>query len=96
MVNRYGTFNRRKVNRMKVIRDKKRARINRKKKAIGYTDGEEEKLTKKEERKLKRTENILKAAGIEDVSKIHTKKRIKRRNKKKEKKEKEAMEVDDE
>ncbi len=92
MVNRYGTFNRRKVNRMKVIRDKKRARINRKKKAIGYTDGEEEKLTKKEERKLKRTENIL----IEDVSKILTKKRIKRRNKKKEKKEKEAMEVDDE
>ena len=81
MVNRYSTFNRVKTRRLKNIRDKKRARIIRKKKAIGYTEETNETTTKKEERKMKRSENILKAAGIDDVSKVLSKRKVRRRNK---------------
>ena len=94
MVNRYSTFNRVKTRRLKNIRDKKRARIIRKKKAIGYTEETNETTTKKEERKMKRSENILKAAGIDDVSKVLSKRKVRRRNKRNKKDEK-KMEIEE-
>lgn len=94
MVNRYSTFNRVKTRRLKNIRDKKRARIIRKKKAIGYTEETNEATTKKEERKMKRSENILKAAGIDDVSKVLSKRKVRRRNKRNKKDEK-KMEIEE-
>ena len=98
MVNRYSCFNRKKENRLKVIRDRKKARINNKKKFLGYEENERlrgNKITKKEERKLKRTEHILKAAGIDDISKIYSKK-VRRKKNKNKKEKNEDMEVDDE
>ena len=94
MVNRYSTFNRVKTRRLKNIRDKKRARIIRKKKAIGYTEETNETTTKKEERKMKRSENISKAAGIDDVSKVLSKRKVRRRNKRNKKDEK-KMEIEE-
>ena len=94
MVNRYSTFNRVKTRRLKNIRDKKRARIIRKKKAIGYTEETNETTTKKEQRKMKRSENILKAAGIDDVSKVLSKRKVRRRNKRNKKDEK-KMEIEE-
>lgn len=94
MVNRYSSFNRVKTRRLKNIRDKKRARIIRKKKAIGYTEEKNESTTKKEERKMKRSENILKAAGIDDVSKVLSKRKVRRRDKRNKKDEK-KMEIEE-
>jgi hypothetical protein len=64
MVNRGGNFNRKYVNKRKLIRDRKKGRIQNKKKSIGYNDNELETMTKKEEKKQKRNEQILKAAGV--------------------------------
>lgn len=94
MTNRYGNFNRKKEKKLKVIRDKKRARIKNKKKSLGVDDNNETELTKKEKIRMKRSEHILKAAGIKDVSEILKKKTIKRRNNKKRKRG-EKMEVDE-
>jgi len=64
MVNRGANFNRKYVNKRKLIRDRKKARIQNKKKSIGYNDDKKETISKKEEKKLRRNEQILKAAGV--------------------------------
>ena len=66
MVNRETNFNRKKVNKLKSIRDRKRARLQRKKKAIGFGKNDSRPLTKKEERKQKRLERIYKELGQKD------------------------------
>jgi len=58
MVNRETNFNRRKVKRMKTIRDKKRARINKKKIILNVDRVEDKPMTKKETRRQKRLERI--------------------------------------
>lgn len=65
MVNR-NNFNRKKVKRLKSIRDKKKARINRKKIHLGINDQDTEKpLTKKQQKKQKRLDQIYKQLNVE-------------------------------
>ena len=89
MVNRR-QFNNQYSNKKKLIRDRKRARINNKKIFLGYDKKEDsnvnptlKKRMKKEERRLKRNEQILAAAGVkrEEIKSLISKKIIKRRDK---------------
>ena len=106
MVNVDGNFNRNYVRKRKNIRDKKRARIRGKKKAIEYDENKpEEPKTKKDIKKEKRQEHILKAAGMtaEEVHKLVTyrKDRIRknRRDKRKKryiKEDKKEMDIEEE
>lgn len=94
MTNSGYNFNRRRERRRKVIKDKKRARIKNQHLYWGDQDDHAEKApTKKEQIRMKRSENILKAAGIKDVSEIY-RRRVRRKNKKA-KEEKENMEIDE-
>lgn len=96
MVNRDINFNRKKVKRLKTIRDKKRARVQRKKKTVGYNEEREQPLTKKQMRKQKRLDKILSQIDQKDLNAI-SKKTIKRRNKKKgnKKRDNNIMEVEE-
>ena len=88
IVKQRGTFNRNYVHKRKLIRDKKRARIRRKKKRLGYDDKPEMPKTKKEIRQEKINDNILKKVGMtaEEVHNLLTyrkeKLRKRRRNQK--------------
>lgn len=99
MVNRGGNFNRKYVNKRKLIRDKKKARIKNKKKSIGYNDEKIEIITKKEEKKQKRNEQILKTAGItseELIGLIITRKeKLRKRRQKRHNKVTNDMQIDD-
>ena len=105
MVNRR-QFNNQFSNKRKIIRERKRARINNKKIFLGYEKKEDsnvnpklKKRIKKEERRLKRNEQILAAAGVkaEEVKNLLSKKIIKRRDKRRKryiKSEKNEMEIE--
>ena len=105
MVNRR-QFNNQFSNKRKIIRERKRARINNKKIVLGYDNNEDsnvnpklKKRIKKEERRLKRNEQILAAAGVkaEEVKNLLSKKIIKRRDKRRKryiKSEKNEMEIE--
>ena len=90
MVKHGGTFNRNYVNKRKLIRDKKRARIMRKKRYLGMDEKVEAPKTKKEIREEKKNENVLKAANMtaEEVHKLLTyrKDRIRKRRRDKRRK----------
>ena len=64
MVNVNGGFNRKYVRKAKLIRDRKRARIRNKKRSIEYEENPNKPKTKKEIKKEKREEHILKAVGM--------------------------------
>ena len=105
MVNVDGNFNRNYRKKRKYIRDKKRGRIRGKKKLLGLEERPEEPKTKKEIRKEKRKEGILKAAGMteEEVHKLFTYRKYKirknRRDKRKKryiKQEKKEMDIEEE
>ena len=99
MVNRGGNFNRKYVNKRKLIRDKKKARIQNKKKSIGYNDEKIEVITKKEEKKQKRNEQILKAAGVtpEEINGLMNSRRekLRKRRQKRHNKITSDMQIDD-
>jgi hypothetical protein len=86
MVNRYN-FNRKLVKRLKSIRDKKRGRINNKKKHLGIEKNEEKPLNKKQLRKQKRLDRIMKELDQKDhlpsqsTNNVISKSKLKRRNK---------------
>jgi hypothetical protein len=80
MVNREGNYNRQKVRRAKLIRDKKKSRIKNKKKRVEYEEENTTTLTKKQEKKQKRINKVLKEMGMNDTNLLQ-KKHFKRRNK---------------
>ena len=85
MVNRDINFNRRKVKRLKTIRDLKKARINRKKQHLQINNDSNLPLTKKEEKRSRRLENIIKEFEDKNISlnNIFKDKHIRRRNRRK-------------
>lgn len=92
MVNR-NNFNRRKVKRLKSIRDKKKARISRKKVHLGIKEQVTEiPLTKKQEKKQKRLDQIYKELNVEYKDVFGKNRR--RRNKKPKNKAEEKMEIE--
>ena len=90
MVKHGGTFNRNYVNKRKLIRDKKRAGIRRKKRRLGYDDKPEMPKTKKEIKQEKINESILKKVGMtaEEVHNLLTyrKERLRKRRRNQKKK----------
>jgi hypothetical protein len=87
MVNREINFNRKKVKRLKTIRDKKRARVQKKKQHLRVEDDYQNPLTKKELKRQKRIENIYKELKEDkSVLKEKPKKRRSKRGGKKHKK----------
>ena len=105
MVNVDANYNKNYRRKAKYIRDKKRARIRGKKKYLGIENKTEAPKTKKEIKKEKRQEHILKAAGMtaEEVHKLVTyrkdrirKNRRDKRQKRYIKPEKKEMEIEEE
>ena len=97
MVNVNGNFNRNYTRKRKYIRDKKRARVRGKKKLLGYDeDKPEAPKTKKEIRKEKRQQHILKAAGMtaEEVHKLVTYRKDRIRKKRRDKRKKRYIKED--
>jgi hypothetical protein len=87
MVNREVNFNRKKVKRLKTIRDKKRARVQRKKQHLRVEDDYQTPLTKKLMKRQQRLENIYKELKEDkSVLKEKPKKRRSKRGGKKHKK----------
>lgn len=96
MVNR-NEFNRKKVKRLKSIRDKKKARINRKKAHLGFKEAQEAKpLTKKETKRQKRLDQIYKQlnTSYNDVFSKNRKRRNKNKQKNQNNDKSEKMEVE--
>lgn len=96
MVNVDGNFNRNYTKKRKSIRDKKRGRIRGKKKRLGLDEIPEKSKTKKEIRREKRKENILKAAGMtaEEVHKLLTYRKDKIRKNRRDKRKKRYIKTD--
>ncbi len=80
MVNREGNFNRRSVSRNKTIRDKKRARIQNKKKSVGYENRPDPEPTKKEVKREKRLERILGGMKSKELNNLMSKRRSSRKS----------------
>ena len=95
MVNADGNFNRNYVRKRKYIRDKKRHRV-RGKKQLLREDQPEAPKTKKEIKKEKRQESILKAAGMtaEEVHKLVTYRKDRNRKKRRDKRKKRYIKED--
>ena len=96
MVNVDGNFNRNYRRKRKEIRDKKRARIRGKKKLLGVGEEIDKPKTKKEIKKEKRQEGILKAAGMtaEEVHKLVTYRKDKIRKNRRDKRKKRYIKPD--
>ena len=96
MVNVDGNFNRNYRRKRKEIRDKKRARIRGKKKLLGLNEESDRPKTKKEIKKEKRKEGILKAAGMtaEEVHQLVTYRKDKIRKNRRDKRKKRYIKTD--
>ena len=97
MVKHGGTFNRNYVNKRKLIRDKKRARIMRKKRFLGMDEKVEAPKTKKEIREDKKSENILKTINMtgEEIHNLVNYRKEKIRRKRRDKRNKRYIKQDD-
>lgn len=86
MVNRETNFNRKKVNKLKTIRDKKRARINRKKNLLNVDKNEDVVLNKKQMKRQRNLERIYKELDQKNIIKKEKPKRRSKRGGKKHRK----------
>ena len=94
MTNR-NNFNRKKVNRAKTIRDKKKARINKKKSHLGFKENiVEEPLTKKQLKKQKRLDQIYKELNVKYEDVFSKNKKRRKKNQQKTKKTAQEMQVE--
>lgn len=79
MANRDGNFNRPKTRKLKQIRDNRRAKIIKAKNNVKYDIDDSVPLTKKEQRRQKRLDRILKELDTKEQTSF-SKRTIKRRN----------------